>query len=144
MKLNKILWVLFFPVFLLPIAFCQPSATETPAMIEKIIPAAKPGFIHTVFFWLTEEATADDRKFFEAEMTKLAKVSSIQSVYWGPPAMTPRDVVDNSYDYAWIVHFANKADQDHYQVAQIHLDFIEACKHLWDKVQVYDSLVHGG
>lgn len=140
MKFRKILFVLLFPVFLLN--FCQqPSTTETPTTSEKIIPAPKPGFIHTVFFWLKKEVTASDKIFFEGEMEKLTKVSSIQSVYWGPPAMTPREVVDNSYDYAWVVHFANQADQDNYQADQIHKDFIAACEHLWEKVQVYDNLV---
>ncbi len=141
MKFRKVLLILFSPVFLL--CYCQPSATETQTTAsEKIISAPKPGFIHTVFFWMKKEITAEERTFFEKGMDQLATVPSIQSVYWGPPAMTPRDVVDNSYDYAFVVHFADKADHDKYQEDKIHLDFIEASKHLWDKVQVFDNLVN--
>lgn len=140
MKFRKVLWVLFFPAFLF--YFCQsPSTSETLTTTEKVTPAPESGFIHTVFFWLKEGTTDTDRKFIESEMEKLTQVASIQSVYWGPPAMTPREVVDNSYDYAWIVHFANASDHDQYQTDKIHLDFIESCKDLWDKVQVYDNLV---
>ena len=97
--------------------------------------------IHTVFFWLKEGVTEDQKLMFEAELGKLAKCPTIDKVWYGKPAMTPRDVVDNSYNYAWVVHFKNAADQTAYQSEPIHLAFIKTCEALWEKVQVYDSLV---
>ena len=90
-------------------------------------------FVHTVFFWFNEGFTAEQRTKFEEELGKLAKCESIDEVWYGKAAMTPRDVVDNSYDYAWICHFKNRADQDIYQVDPIHLAFIEQCKAYWKR-----------
>ncbi|MEO1517174.1 MAG: Dabb family protein [Bacteroidota bacterium] len=98
-------------------------------------------FIHTVFFWMKEGVNDEQKKAFEEGMAALAKVPTLYKVYSGPPAMTDREVVDNSYDYAWVCHFESKEDHDSYQVDPIHLDFIEKYKDLWEKVQVYDNTV---
>ncbi|NNE28981.1 MAG: Dabb family protein [Saprospiraceae bacterium] len=90
---------------------------------------------------MKDEISPTERSFFEEGLEKLSSIESIQEVYWGPPAMTPREVVDNSYDYAFVVHFKNVQAHDAYQVDKLHLDFIEASKHLWEDVQVYDNLV---
>ncbi|MEO0469780.1 MAG: Dabb family protein [Bacteroidota bacterium] len=99
------------------------------------------GFIHTVFFWLKEGTSDAQKAAFEKGLEKLGTTPSIQSFYYGKPAGTPREVVDNSYDYAWVVHFANAADQDAYQVDPIHYAFIEDHQDIWEKVQVYDTLL---
>ncbi len=99
-------------------------------------------FIHTVFFWMNKKVTDEQKADFTKNgLGELVKVSSIYKSYFGPPAMTPRDVVDNSYSFALVCHFKNKADQDKYQIDPIHLKFIEDYKGLWEKVQVYDNLV---
>jgi hypothetical protein len=102
---------------------------------------AEATFVHTVFFWMKEDISKEESEFFESELEKLGQSPTINSYRWGKPAGTPRDVVDNSYGYAWIVDFASTADQDAYQVEPIHLAFIESCKDLWTKVQVYDTLL---
>lgn len=99
-------------------------------------------FIHTVFFWFNEGISEEQKSDFAKNgLTNLVKVPSIYKGYFGPPAMTPRDVVDNSYDFALVCHFKNKADQDLYQDDPGHLKFIEDYKHLWKSVQVYDNLL---
>ena len=104
-----------------------------------------PGFIHAVYFWLDE--TADEnlkREWLDTGLAELAKVKSLQGVYYGPPANTvERGVVDNSYDVAWVCFFATPEDQDAYQIDPIHLAFVEKYKSLWKKVTVYDNLVEG-
>lgn len=100
-----------------------------------------PGFTHAVYFWLKKDNPELLDEFIKQGLPKLAKVPSIQSVSWGPPAGTPREVVDNSYDLAWIVNFANAEDQDKYQVDPLHVDFVEKYKSLFEKVQVYDNIV---
>lgn len=101
----------------------------------------KPSFTHTVFFWMKEGLTNEEAKLFESELEILGTCPTIQSYKWGKPAGTQREVVDNSYTYAWILDFASVEDQDAYQVEPIHLAFIEKCKNLWTKVQVYDTLI---
>ena len=99
-------------------------------------------FIHTVFFWMKEGVTEEQKAdFVKNGLGKLAKAPTIYKVYYGPPAMSDRDVVDDSFDMAWVVHFKNAADQDAYQVEPIHLKFVEDYKDLWEKVQVYDNLL---
>ena len=110
------------------------KATATPAQDET-------GFIHTVFFWMNENVTDEQKNNFAKNgLGELVKVSSIYKSYFGPPAKTPREVVDNSYDFALICHFKNKEDQDAYQIDPIHLKFIEDYKELWKNVIVYDNL----
>lgn len=106
------------------------------------IEETETSFIHVVYFWLEDDLTDEEIQKFETEgLGNLATCPTIQKVYYGPPAMSPRDVVDNSYSYAWICHFKNKADQDAYQEDPIHLKFIEDFSSMWTKVQVYDNLV---
>jgi hypothetical protein len=108
----------------------------------EVVTADETGFVHVVYFWLNEDISDEDRAKFETVGLKnLATCPTIQKVYFGPPAMSPRDVVDNSYDFAWVCHFKNKADQDAYQVEPIHLKFIEDFSSMWTRVQIYDNLV---
>ncbi len=100
----------------------------------------RPGFVHMVYFWLNDDVTETDRLAFHEGVQELAHCKTVQNAFIGPPAMTPRDVVDNSYDYALLVHFATKEDHDAYQEDPDHHRFINAYKHLWARVQVYDHL----
>ena len=99
-----------------------------------------PGFVHIVFFWLQENVTDAQRQQFHKGVADLTKCKTIQAAFIGPPAMTPRQVVDNSYDYALVLHFANKDDHDIYQKDPDHHTFIDAYQSLWARVQVYDYL----
>lgn len=117
---------------------------EKIAAMEKTAATPAPdetGFVHTVFFWMNENVTDEQKADFAKNgLGELVKVSSIYKSYFGPPAKTPREVVDNSYDFALICHFKNKEDQDAYQIDPIHLKFIEDFKDLWKEVMVYDNL----
>jgi hypothetical protein len=105
-------------------------------------PTDPTAFIHTVFFWLKEEVTeAQKEDFVKNGFGKLKATPTIHQVYYGPAAGTPREVVDNSYAYAWVCHFKSKEDHDAYQVHPIHDKFIADFNHLWARVQVYDNLV---
>lgn len=120
---------------------CKPeSPNSNPNHIQKEN-IKHPGFIHTVYFWFEEDADPQLKSDFINGLEDLAKVKSIQNVYYGPPAGTDRAVVDNSYDYAWITHFKTSEDHDAYQVDPIHLEFIEKYKSLWKEVKVYDNTV---
>lgn len=134
-------------IFVAALSFGCTNETEQKQVVEvaqtETLDAGKTGFVHVVYFWLNEDISDEDRQRFESEgLTSLATCPTIQKVYYGPPAMSPRDVVDNSYDFAWVCHFKNKADQDAYQTEPIHLKFIEDFSSMWTKVQVYDNLVN--
>ena len=99
------------------------------------------GFVHTVYFWLKEGTTEEEKTAFEKGLAMLGTVPTVKTIFFGPPAKTPRDVVDNSYGYGLTLLFKDRADQDSYQDDPIHHKFIDAHKHLWERVQVYDYLV---
>jgi len=97
-------------------------------------------FIHHVYFWLAEPKNAEHRQLLIEGLKKLSRAPSIQRYHIGQPAQTKRDVIDTTYSLSWCLFFANAADQDSYQVDPIHLRFVAECKHLWKKVQVYDTV----
>jgi len=128
-------------VILAAITACQ-SPTNTNSKTSEITEmTTRSPFIHTVFFYLNDDVTAEQKSAFEKGMEKLGSAPTIANYRIGKPAMTPREIVDNSYGYSWIVEFANSADQDAYQTEPIHLEFIELYKDLWKEVKVYDSVM---
>ena len=100
----------------------------------------KDTFIHHVFFWLKEPENPEARKQFELGLQNLIKVPQIQSYHIGTPVESPREVVDDSFTYSYMAFFKSKEDQNTYQTHRIHLQFIEDCQHLWEKVIVYDAM----
>lgn len=54
--------------------------------------------------------------------------------------MTPREIVDNSYDVGLCVVLENAAAHDVYQQHPLHLQFIARNKAAWQRIQVYDFL----
>lgn len=97
-------------------------------------------FIHHVYFWLKEPKNNESFEKLLKGLDKLSQVKTIKTFHIGKPADTNRDVIDRSYSVSWMLMFANKADQDAYQIDSIHLKFVEECSSLWSKVVVYDSV----
>ena len=100
----------------------------------------KNGFIHHVYFWLKNPESADDYNQLIEGLNSLSAVATIKAFHIGVPALTHREVIDNSYAVSWLLLFKNKEDQDSYQTDPIHLKFIEKCAHLWSKLIVYDTV----
>ncbi len=100
----------------------------------------KNTFIHHVFFWLKNSGSAEDKQALIAGLQKLAAASTIQSFHIGTAAATSRGVIDNTYSVSWMLFFADAAAQDAYQTDPVHLQFVNECSHLWEKVVVYDSI----
>ncbi|NQZ60458.1 MAG: Dabb family protein [Lentisphaeraceae bacterium] len=96
-------------------------------------------FVHSVFFWLKESLTADQKATFATELQKLTDVQPAEQILIGTHAGTDRPVVVKDYDYALTCIFKNKADHDAYQVDPAHQAFIAACSSLWAKVTIYDA-----
>lgn len=94
--------------------------------------------VHTVYFWLNEGNSDGAVREFEDGLEELLEITSVRSGYWGKPAGTPREVVDNSYSYGLTVIFDDQAGYDAYQVDPIHKNFVELNSGKWDRVQVYD------
>lgn len=92
-----------------------------------------------VNFYLKPGLSAADIKKFEDGVSELGKIEAIQVFNLGKPASTNRPVIDRSYSYCELTVFNSKEDHDIYQEHPIHLKFVEECKHLWEKVVIFDS-----
>lgn len=97
-------------------------------------------FIHHVYFWLANPNSKEDHAALLKGLQDLSAVPTIQQFHIGVPAATNRDVIDTSYAFSWLAVFETAENQDIYQTHPIHLHFVDTCKHLWNKVVVYDSI----
>jgi hypothetical protein len=96
-------------------------------------------FVHTVFFWLKRGTPEAARaKLIQDCRDYLGKVPTVRRLMAGPPALTPRPVVDNTYDVGLTVLLDDRAGQDLYQEHPLHKEFITRNQEHWQRVQVYD------
>jgi hypothetical protein len=96
-------------------------------------------FVHVVCFWLSPSAPEGARQQLAADCnTYLARIPGVRHVWAGRPAMTPRDVVDNSYDVGLCVVLDDAAGHDVYQQHPLHKEFIARNKPHWKRIQIYD------
>ena len=96
-------------------------------------------FVHVVNFYLKAGLSAEDIKKFEDGVNSLRTIESLVLFNVGKPASTDRPVIDRSYSYCELTVFNDEAGHDIYQKAPVHLAFVENCKHLWEKVVIFDS-----
>jgi hypothetical protein len=96
-------------------------------------------FVHVVNFYLKAGLPAADIQRFEDGVKSLGAIESLITFNVGKPASTDRPVVDKSYSYCELAIFQDLAGHDVYQEHPLHLAFIENCKHLWEKVVIFDS-----
>jgi hypothetical protein len=100
----------------------------------------KKQLVHHVFFWLKNPNSKEDRNKLIDGLKTLMKIEQLRLGKIGLPAATEkRPVVDASYSVSWLNFFDDINGQNQYQEHPIHLKFVEECKHLWEKVLVYDS-----
>lgn len=99
-----------------------------------------PTFAHTVFFWLKNPESQEDRNAFQQSLQKFLDSSKYAKTnFIGTPPKASRDVVDGSFTFSLIVTFDSAEAQQKYQVEDVHNTFIEESSKLWSKVIVYDS-----
>lgn len=97
-------------------------------------------FAHTVYFWLANPDSSEDRAAFETSLQKFLDNSGYaKTKFIGKPPRASRDVVDGSFTYSLIVTFESAEAQKGYQDEAPHKLFIEESSKLWTKVVVYDS-----
>lgn len=102
---------------------------------------AIPKLTHTVFFWLKNPDSEEDRDALIAGLKTLKDIETVRGIHVGVPASTEkREVVDNSYQVSELLLFDDVEGQNAYQVHPIHEKFVEDCSHLWSKVTVFDSI----
>jgi hypothetical protein len=95
-------------------------------------------FSHVVIFWTkskTPEATA---QLLAGAEKFLRPIPGVLSFHVGKMVGSPRPVVDQTYQVALNLVFADKKAQDDYQVHPLHLDFVREISPVWEKVLIYD------
>jgi hypothetical protein len=93
-------------------------------------------FVHVVLFWLHD--TSLQPSLLEDCQRLLAPIPSLKHISFGRPAMTPRDVVDNTYTVGLCTIFNDKPGHDAYQAHPLHKEFAHKWKSHWSKIVVYD------
>ena len=100
---------------------------------------------HNVFFTLHDRSTAAKERLVAACKKYLADHPGVVFFAAGTLAEElDRPVNDREFDVALHVIFDTPANQDIYQTAPLHLQFIAEEKETWAKVRVFDSLVEAG
>ncbi len=124
------------------VADSEASVARAAVPGQEPLPAGGSEIVHTVFFWL-KEGTSEEQKqeLIQDCNTLLRTVSSVRHVAAGPRTATGDDVVDGSFGVGLVVHFDDEAGLKHYSKAPRHLEFIEKHRGVWEKVQVYDFQV---
>ena len=102
--------------------------------------SSQSGFVHAVYFYLHDSLDQQTKDDFLLVLDTLATIPSLKDIHYGKPANTPRRVVDNTYDYAFICVFENKEDHDAYQSHPIHTAFKERYTPLIEDVKIYDNV----
>lgn len=98
-------------------------------------------FVHNVFFWLKPGTPASVREAMIRDAhQELGRIPIVKHIFVGEPALTPREVVDNTYDVALSVVFDDRAGHDIYQAHEIHKAFTQRYKPDWQRITVYDFL----
>jgi hypothetical protein len=95
--------------------------------------------IHTVFFWLKDEVSEEQRVAFGAGCAALASIASVRDCKVGTPIACERAVVDDTFSLNLNLRFDNTTGHDAYQVDPKHDAFVKDYQSLWEKVVVYDS-----
>lgn len=117
------------------------ALSSSPLLAGKNEKDQLPKLIHTVFFWLKNPDSDEDRAKLVEGIKSLAKIEQVRAIHVGVPASTEeREVIDNSYQVSETLFFDDVEGQDIYQAHPHHQKFIDEYSHLWSKVVVYDSI----
>ena len=111
-------------------------------MWSNTVAAARQVFvmlIHSVYFWFKANTPATVLDRFEGELERLGTIPQVTASYVGVAEATPkRPVIDDGYDWALILMFADVAAHDAYQQHPVHEAFVEEFRSNWETVRVYD------
>ena len=97
-------------------------------------------FIHSVYFWLREDLTPEQRQRFEDGIRSLAAIDAVERGYIGIPAPTDRPVIERGYSRSLVFLFPDQHAHDAYQVHPVHDRFREACAGYWSDIRIFDTI----
>lgn len=119
---------------------CQQDATPSTDTIITQTENTAGMLQHTVYFYLNDDVTDQQRADFEEGLKELLEIESIYKSELGVPGDTEsRDVTDHSFGYSIFTWFETMEDYITYDEHPEHLRFIDTYEELWSDVKVYDS-----
>ena len=96
-------------------------------------------FSHVVIFWTDPGNPKAADELIAGANKYLKGIPGVLHFHAGKMAASHRPVVDQSYQVALNLVFADKQAQDAYQVHPLHIEFVESVfKRVCKKVVVYD------
>lgn len=95
-------------------------------------------FSHVVIFWTDPANPQAADALIAGANTYLKPIPGSLHFHIGRMVGSHRPVVDQTYQVALNLVFADKKAQDDYQVHPEHLRFVAECSPLWKRVQVFD------
>jgi len=96
-------------------------------------------FSHVVIFWTDPAQPGAADELIAGARQYLRDIPGVQQFHVGKMVPSPRPVVDQSYQVALNVVFADQAAQDAYQVHPQHLEFVaKVFKRVCQRVLIYD------
>ncbi|MEP4668257.1 MAG: Dabb family protein [Cyclobacteriaceae bacterium] len=130
MKVKQLIeasWLLV--VLIMAFSCCQPDEATQKEIEGELM--------HTVLVWAHDEANLN---ILIAESKELLEViDEVKTYFVGTPAMTPRDVVDNTYSVLLTMTFESQEDLKTYLDHPAHVAFLKKHKANWDRILIYDS-----
>lgn len=95
-------------------------------------------FSHVVIFWTDPANLQAVDELIAGGQKYLQPIPGSLHFHMGRMVGSHRPVVDQTYQVALNLVFADKKAQDDYQVHPEHLKFVAECSKLWTRVTVYD------
>ena len=108
-------------------------------------PTTRQAFVsHVVITWLKDPGNSGQRKAIIKVSRQFETIPGVLSVRVGESLMSDRAIVDDSFDVAIIITFADEASLEAYLVHPQHKKAVkEVLKPLVKKIQVYDIFDEG-
>lgn len=95
--------------------------------------------VHTVLCWLKEPGNSNHRQTIMETSRSLQAIPGVISISVGEPLKSDREIVDDSFDVAVTLTFANTDDLQAYVTHPMHLDAVNnVLNPLVEKLIVYD------
>ena len=95
---------------------------------------------HSVYFWLDESLTDEQKSAFEDGLRALFEIDVVQRGNFATAAATPeRPVTQNTFDYALFLEFDSVEQHNAYQSHDDHHVFVDNFSSWFKEVRVYDT-----
>ena len=97
---------------------------------------------HIVLFWLKDSGSPVHRQKIIETSLSLSNIPGVLNVSKGEVIISEREIVDDSFDVAITVTFANTDDMNTYLKHTIHNDVVEKIMPLVEKIVIFDYVDH--